>query len=622
MFLSSLGGANDRDFTNDTPVRAIYRQENQPVFPLRAAFYYPWFPEAWEQQGIFPYTQFTPTQGYYDTSDIPTIQQNIAAMQYGHIQAGIASWWGQGTRTDNRISTLLSAATGTGFYWSIYHEQEGQGDPTVGALSADLAYLLNQYGNHPNFLKIDNRIVVFVYAQSSDGCGMSDRWKLANTVNAYIVLKVFPGYKNCANQPDGWHQYAPAKAADGQGAYSYSISPGFWKAGESPRLERDLFRWYQNIRDMIASGADFQLVTTFNEWGEGTIVESADEWASASGYGAYLDALHQNGQIYSVYMPLVYSSSGAVVRTALTSTDEASQGTLQKDNPSTPSNFPWIRRVYLPLINSPPAPPPSQIVLAAGDIADCYRTDDEVTAGLVAAYPGTVLTLGDNVYETGTTAEFLNCYHPSWGQHKARTRPSVGNHEYLTSGAAGYFGYFGAAAGHPTKGYYSFNLGDWHIIALNSNCSKIGGCDADSAQVQWLQADLAANPKLCTLAYWHHPRFSSGSHGSHTWLEPIWQVLYAAGVDVVLNGHDHHYERFDLQNPYGVKDPSAGIREFVVGTGGKSLYSVDSPIANSQVIDNDTFGILKLDLQPASYTWEFIPEPGASFSDSGATNCH
>src|ERR1043165_6637002 len=275
---------------NAAPVQA----DTQPSFPIRVAFYYPWFPEAWNQQGFNPFTNYNPSLGFYDASQAVT-KQHIAAMQNGGIQAGIAFGWGQGSKTDTHIPGLLQAAAGTNFRWSIYYENESQGDPSVAQLTNDLTYLRDKYGNDPSFLRIGGRFVVFVYADGADACGMVDRWKQANTVGAYLVLKVFSGYRNCTNQPDGWHQYSPAVAADSQRGYSYAIAPGFWKKGDTVRLARDLTRWNQNIRDMVASGAPWQLVTTFNEWGEGTSVESAQEWATRSGYGAYLDALHSNG---------------------------------------------------------------------------------------------------------------------------------------------------------------------------------------------------------------------------------------------------------------------------------------------------------------------------------------
>ncbi len=194
------------------------------------------------------------------------------------------------------MPALLRVAAQTSFRWSVYYEAENVGNPTVAQIHSDLIYLHDRYGNDPSFFRIHGHFVVFVYAGNNDDCGMADRWKQANTVGAYIVLKVFNNYRNCTSQPDSWHQYNPAAAADSQSGYSYTISPGFWKKGHSVALARDLNRWNQNIKDMVASGAPFQLITTFNEWGEGTAVESAQEWATASGYGAYLDALHNNGR--------------------------------------------------------------------------------------------------------------------------------------------------------------------------------------------------------------------------------------------------------------------------------------------------------------------------------------
>jgi acid phosphatase type 7 len=257
-----------------------------------------------------------------------------------------------------------------------------------------------------------------------------------------------------------------------------------------------------------------------------------------------------------------------------------------------------------------------------GDIASCDSSGDEATARLLDGLGGTVVTLGDNAYDSGTATEFANCFDPTWGRSKGRMRPAVGNHEYITAGASGYFGYSGAVAGDAKKGYYSYDLGTWHVIALNSNCSQVGGCQAGSAQEQWLRADLAAHPNACTLAYWHHPRFSSGEHGNTTAVQPLWQALYDANADVMLAGHDHDYERFAPQSPTGAVDLARGLREFVVGTGGKSHYGIAAPIANSETHNDDTFGVLKLTLHPNSYDWTFIPEAGKSFTDAGSTTCH
>ena len=262
-------------------------------------------------------------------------------------------------------------------------------------------------------------------------------------------------------------------------------------------------------------------------------------------------------------------------------------------------------------------------MVAAGDIAGCDTTGDEATAALVDTMPGTVAALGDLVYENATASDFAACYTPSWGRFKARTRPTAGNHEYFTPGAAPYYAYFGAAAGDPSKGYYSYDLGAWHVVVLNSNCTAlVGGCDDNSPQVSWLKADLAAHPKFCTLAYWHHPRFSSGLIGSDDGMDGVWGALYARRADLVLVAHDHDYERFAPQAPKGKADPKLGLREFVVGTGGRSHFVMGAPIANSEVRNDNTFGVLRLTLHAARYDWRFVPVAGGTFTDSGSSLCH
>lgn len=273
------------------------------------------------------------------------------------------------------------------------------------------------------------------------------------------------------------------------------------------------------------------------------------------------------------------------------------------------------------------SPPPGRrtgaVLVAAGDIADCASAGDEATAELVARIMGRVATLGDNVYAAGTPAQFSRCYGAAWGPFKRRTSPSLGNHDYGTAGAAGYFGYFGRRAGPAGRGWYSYDLGSWHVVVLNSNCSQVGGCFRGSPQERWLRADLAASRSRCTLAYWHHPRFSSGTtHGGDLVAGAFWKSLYAAGAEVVLNGHEHNYERFAPQDPSGAADPERGIRQFVVGTGGKTLYGLGAPAPNSQVRYSDSFGVLKLQLASDAYTWEFIPVEGATFSDTGTGTCH
>ena len=256
--------------------------------------------------------------------------------------------------------------------------------------------------------------------------------------------------------------------------------------------------------------------------------------------------------------------------------------------------------------------------VGAGDIAE-DGGQAEATAKLLDAIPdGTVFTAGDNAYPDGTASDFTNWYAPTWGRHKARTRPSPGNHDYHTSGAAPYYAYFGALAGPAGLGYYSYDLGTWHIISLNS---EIGGSEA-TAQEVWLRADLAAHTNDCTLAYWHQPLFSSGDvHGSQSVGQPLWQALQDYGAEIVICGHEHIYERFAPQTVNGVAS-ATGIREFIVGTGGAGLYSVTTPIANSETHDANTHGVLKLTLGAGTYSWQFIPVAGKTYTDSGSGTCH
>jgi acid phosphatase type 7 len=284
-----------------------------------------------------------------------------------------------------------------------------------------------------------------------------------------------------------------------------------------------------------------------------------------------------------------------------------------------------------------PTPSHDPVIAAAGDIA-CdprHRLGPDIEAmlggceaaatyALIAAKkPVAVLVLGDAQYEDGALEAFQQSYAKTWGQSKPITHPTPGNHEYYSSPTAdGYFTYFGAAAGDRAKGYYSYDLGTWHMIALNGNCSFVGGCGAGSKQETWLKADLAGHPKACTLAYWHQPRFSSGAHHSDPTYADLWRDLYAARADVVLGGHDHDYERFGPQTPSGDADPSGGIREFVVGTGGRS-HSIFLKIEkNSESRAGGTFGVLFLTLHPSGYEWRFTPIAGFLFSDSGSATCH
>jgi len=268
-----------------------------------------------------------------------------------------------------------------------------------------------------------------------------------------------------------------------------------------------------------------------------------------------------------------------------------------------------------------PAGGGGEVFVGAGDIGDCDRTGDDATANLLDNIPGTVFTIGDNANPSGSVADYANCWGPTWGRHQARVRPSLGDNDYESSStAAPYFANFGASAGAAPGGYYSYDLGTWHIIHLNSNCSRIGGCRASSPQGQWLQADLAANQRACILAIHHEPLFSS--KGGDSDMRDFWTPLYAAGADVVLSGHRHNYERFAPQTPTGIVDPVRGIRQFVVGTGGSKLSKFGSSVAaNSQVRNDSTHGVIRFILHPTSYEWQFVPIAGQTFTDSGSATC-
>ena len=259
----------------------------------------------------------------------------------------------------------------------------------------------------------------------------------------------------------------------------------------------------------------------------------------------------------------------------------------------------------------------SAVFVGAGDIAKCDILAGAVaTARLLDKIPGTVFTVGDHAYEDGTPEQWQKCYGPTWGRHKDRTRPSPGNHDYHTDDAKPYFDYFGEAAGPDRRGYYSYDLAGWHIVSLNSYIAA----DRRSPQAQWLKKDLEEHPSDCILAYWHIPVFSSGSHGNSPIMREIWKMLYDAGAEIVVNGHDHLYERFAPQTPDGKADEN-GIRQFTVGTGGGGVYRFKSKQANSEVRDNTAYGVIKFTLSPGRYTWEFVPMTGQPFSDSGSGTC-
>jgi len=270
-----------------------------------------------------------------------------------------------------------------------------------------------------------------------------------------------------------------------------------------------------------------------------------------------------------------------------------------------------------------------QIVLTAGDIGDCWSKGTEATetAKLLDKLSGTIITLGDNVYSDGRKENFDNCFEATWGRYKDRIYPGIGNHDTYEGSAAAYFEYFGKNAGDSDKGYYSFNLGDWHLVAVNTlilatPCSSNSvGCKRYSNQMEWLKNDLEKNQTKCTLIYGHHPGFTSQTESISYELIPMWELAYSQNVDLILKGHVHMYERFALQDPKSRLDPKKGIRQFIVGTGGAGLGGYREKAKNIEVINNEKHGILKLILGKGEYEWEFISTDG-SFVDKGRDVCH
>jgi len=622
------------------PIYNVLAVEFQPSAPYYATFFYPWFqnqktdnswgiwnsighsaPQNWFSNYLpdVNTSAFDPPNELYSSNDDTTIYWQLRKMAEAKQEVAISSWWGQGHRTDTAFRHIITDVMNRAdnpypnLRWAIYYEAESQGNPTVTSIANDLNYIKTNYANQPAYLRVGGKPVVFVYADATDGADMASRWAQARSQTGfYIVLKVYTGYKTDPNQPDSWHQYAPAARSDNQASYSYAVSPGFWKDGEVVRLPRNLTEFRSAVSAMVASSATWKLTETWNEWGEGSSVEPGDQVIQTTTGNATLDpngVLFKNAYVDALNQLLPSLESGTVV---------------------------------------PPTTDP--ILVGAGDIGWVPPTSpqkDMETAQLIlnlinAGADAHVFTAGDNVNEAYAPYSYYTDYFDkSWGRFKSYIRPATGNHDYApyldgtTSYGNGYFDYYNGVgnftgpAGDRDKGYYSYNLGSWHIVVLNSNCTRGDACGTGTTQqkwdrqMAWLHADLETNKdKVCTAAYWHHPLFSSGQHGNQTFMQPFWQTLYDYDVDVVMNGHSHDYERFALQNPGGVADPK-GIREFVVGTGGRINTQTWVVQPNSQVRGdgaNGANGVLKLTLHSTSYDWQFIPIAG-NFTDSGTSNC-
>ncbi len=438
---------------------------------------------------------------------------------------------------------------------------------------------------------------------------------------------------------------APAARA----ATNNVVNPSFEIAGGSAA---DAVSWAEGVSharssDRVHSGG-WALKSSYTGSGTSTrsdpIAVSANTSYTLSGYiwatntagGAYIDMSDIPGELT---LPSRQSGTWELVSGTWNSGSNTSV-TLRLVTDGSPTAPSWFDDISL----SPAAPSGDVVVAGAGDISCDPNNPPPVpncqqgpTSDLLLGIdPEVVLTFGDNQYENGQLANFQNYYGPTWGRLKAKTRPAIGNHEYNVS-PSGYFDYFNGAgnatgpAGDRTKGYYSYDAGAWHVVVLNSNCNKITGttngadCAVGSTQYNWLQNDLSTHPSLCTLAYWHHPLYTSGSHYQDVdeqYVKPLFQLLYNNNAELVLNGHDHDYERFAPQDANGKADAARGVREIVVGTGGRDLdgFRITSPNVESR--NSQTFGVIKLTLHASSYDWQFVPEAGQTWTDSGSTNCH
>ncbi len=365
-----------------------------------------------------------------------------------------------------------------------------------------------------------------------------------------------------------------------------------------------------------ASNGGGEVSVVEGEWDEASVT-----WDNAPSLGPTIAPLPVGGEGREVDIDLTgYVTGNGVVDLYLSTFSDDDYGIASRESGQGP---------VLVLTTTPDAqanPTVPLVMVGAGDIAACDSDGDEETAALIdevlaETEETVVFTTGDNAYDEGSAANFADCYDPYWGRHKAITRPVPGAREYRTPGASDYFEYFGDAAGVTGEGWYSYDLGAWHVIALNSNCEALGGCGLDSPQGQWLQQDVEASNARCTIAYWHDPTFSSTVDGGHPDLLEFYGFLFESDVEVVVNGDDHFYERFLPQDQFN-EEHDEGLRQFTVGTGGRSLSQFGLPARHSAVRFNEAFGVLVLTLNPNGYEWEFRTVDGSPFTDRGFDTCH
>jgi acid phosphatase type 7 len=609
---------------------------------------------------------------------VAAVKSRLAALGWARADAAIIPWAMPGSLADRRFGAVLTAMASVRTPIRV----AALIDHPAGSEVAQINALATSRAVSRRYLRRGSKPVVFVAPanRAQRGCARALRWRAAAR-GFWLVQATFPGYGNCRAAANAWFRDTPDVRSSRTGD-TFLIRPGSWPAGRSaPALARSPATWLRAIARMNASGARLQIVDSLNDWSRGTAIEPSAAWPSASGFGSYLDALHTQGpggtppstpavvesaaisdlSAHQVSVTATVSGGGAGAAlwvefgtslaygqvTAPVAVNRAGpRQTVMVVIPSLSAATAYHARVSVTstlgsamsadLAFTTLSDPSTVRLAAAGDIA-CDPSSPDFQGGLgtatachqmgvagaiLAGGYDTVLPLGDEQYNSGTAADFAASYDPSWGRFKAISHPVVGNHEYGSPGAAPYYQYFGPAAGEAGQGWYSYELGSWHVIAINSNCAQVAGCGVGSPQDSWLRADLALHPARCTLAYWHHPLFTSGQEGDSESMATIWTDLFDAGADVVLNGHDHDYERFAPQNGQGQLDAARGMREFVVGTGGKNHMNFRAIEPNSEVHDNTSFGFLELTLGEGGYSWRFVSDPPGGFSDSGSGSCH
>jgi hypothetical protein len=605
---------------------------------------------------IFLIALWMPADAWADDREFTALVQDVPASQ--------GARYGAHDNLGNALEALKIIGNPQGGYLGVYQTNAGGVSYANVGTSTDLVHwkhraVLTGHGAQPTITALSDKSYLVAYERDG-GCIGSG----APGGTCIRLLHYPDGAALLAASPDRSVLIKRMLSACAEG------TPNFYVAQLAPDLDHSTirigFHYSRNCKiDRQAAGnlVDLSSWVAYPSQDINRAVQSLGAWGDVNDR----DTISYGGAFYRLIAGQLVKGDVSSSRIFLESTAYGAKvldihthrGTAAFTNPTaswitTPNGTRGIVfTLFLPTGSAAPGeageliyykqlPQPDPVIAAAGDIA-CDPTSSSFNLGLGtssschAAYTSdilatrglsAVLPLGDEQYDNGVFTDFLSSYDLSWGRLKGLSYPAVGNHEYLTPGAAGYFDYFNGAssqtgrAGERGRGYYSFDVGTWHLIALNSNCGQVGGCSAGSPEETWLRNDLGAHPAACTLAYWHHPRFSSGNHGDNTSVGPLWQALYDRGADVVLNGHDHDYERFAPQTATGAADSINGIREFVVGTGGKSHSSVGQPNPNSEVRNADTYGVLRLTLRSSSYDWMFLPEAGKTFTDFGSGTCH